>query len=103
MPCKKALTASRRGAVSSSLCAKAGPGRDAGFKARCEERYRQLHADGHSTILVSHDPRIVRDFCDRALLLHGGRIVAEGAGDEIAAEYQRRLVQTPAEVREAGA
>ena len=29
---------------------------DAGFKARCEERYRELRASGHTVIIVSHDP-----------------------------------------------
>ena len=51
---------------------------DAGFKQRCEERYRQLRAKGHSTIVVSHNPDIVSRFCDRALLLEGGRFVMDG-------------------------
>ena len=34
-----------------------------GFRAACEERYRQLHAAGHTVVLVSHDPRIVSAFC----------------------------------------
>ena len=28
---------------------------DAGVQARCEERYRELHAAGHTIMLVSHD------------------------------------------------
>ena len=44
---------------------------DAGFKARCERRYRELRSNGHSVIIVSHDPRIVATFCDRAVLLEG--------------------------------
>src|SRR5438128_3907621 len=47
---------------------------DAGFKARCEERYRELRAAGHTMIIVSHDPKVIGTFCDRALLLDGGRI-----------------------------
>src|SRR5262249_9586614 len=38
---------------------------DAGFKDRCAARYQQLHASGHATLLVSHDPRIIGPFCDR--------------------------------------
>ena len=34
---------------------------DAGFRQRCEERYRQLRARGHSTIVVSHDPDVDLD------------------------------------------
>ena len=60
---------------------------DAGFKARCEARYRELAAAGHTTLLVSHDPRTIEAFCPRALLLDAGRVVREGSGAEIAAAY----------------
>src|SRR5262249_17143202 len=60
---------------------------DAGFKARCERRYHELRSLGHSAIIVSHDPRIVATFCDRALLLDGARIAAEGSAREIADRY----------------
>jgi ABC-type polysaccharide/polyol phosphate transport system ATPase subunit len=51
---------------------------DEGFKTKCEERYRRLRAEGHTVLLVSHAPRVVRTFCDRVLVIEGGRIVAEG-------------------------
>src|SRR2546422_3687398 len=35
---------------------------DAGFKARCEERYWQLRAAGRTVLIVSHDPRIIATF-----------------------------------------
>ena len=60
---------------------------DAGFRAKCEARYRQLSEAGHTIILVSHDPRVVETFCTRALLLEGGRVRASGSGTEIAQEY----------------
>jgi ABC-2 type transport system ATP-binding protein len=66
---------------------------DAGFKARCERRYRELRSLGHSAIIVSHDPRIVATFCDRAVLLDGGRITAEGAARDIAERYVASLTQ----------
>ena len=62
---------------------------DAGFTERCEARYRELHAAGHTTLIVSHDPRIITTFCDRALLLEGGRIVMEGTGQEVSSAYVR--------------
>jgi ABC-type polysaccharide/polyol phosphate transport system ATPase subunit len=60
---------------------------DAGFTERCEARYRELHASGRATLIVSHDPRIIRTYCDRALLLEGGRIVMEGTGEEVSVAY----------------
>ena len=69
---------------------------DAGFKARCEERYRQLRAAGRTVLIVSHDARIIGTFCDRALLLDGGRIVADGPSQDVVAQYLSALVHPPA-------
>ncbi len=60
---------------------------DAGFRARCEERYLELARAGHTVILVSHDTRIIGTFCDRALLVDGGRVVLDGSGTAVAAAY----------------
>jgi ABC-2 type transport system ATP-binding protein len=60
---------------------------DAGFKERCQTRYRELHRAGHSLLLVSHDPRAIATFCDRAMLLEGGRIVMSGPAAEVAETY----------------
>ena len=69
---------------------------DAEFKERCQARYRQLHAAGHSMLLVSHDPRTIALFCDRALLLDGGRIVLDGPAQEVADRYLSTLLDSPA-------
>jgi ABC-type polysaccharide/polyol phosphate transport system ATPase subunit len=64
---------------------------DAGFRARCEERYWELRSLGHTAIVVSHNPRIISSFCDRALLIHGGHIVKEGTGAEVVSHYTSML------------
>jgi ABC-type polysaccharide/polyol phosphate transport system ATPase subunit len=64
---------------------------DAAFKVRCEERYRQLHREGHTVVLVSHEPKTVADFCPRALLLEGGRIVKDGSGAEVGDAYVKLM------------
>ena len=60
---------------------------DAGFKAQCEARYKELKREGKTIVLVTHDPVVVRTFCDRALLLDYGRIVNDGSPEEIAGHY----------------
>src|SRR5262249_40239386 len=70
---------------------------DAGFKQRCEQRYRDLHAAGHAMLLVSHDPRIIREFCQRAILIDDGTIVFEGSGEEVADAYWHLVRETRAE------
>jgi ABC-type polysaccharide/polyol phosphate transport system ATPase subunit len=61
---------------------------DAGFTTKCQERYRELRAMGHSVVLVSHDPVTVEKFCDRALFLGEGQIVLNGSAAAIAAHYR---------------
>jgi len=66
---------------------------DAGFRARCELRYRELRSLGHAAIIVSHDPRVISTFCDRALLLDGGQIILEGSPREVADGYVSTLTR----------
>ncbi len=64
---------------------------DAGFKERCQDRYRDLHRAGHSMLLVSHEPRTIAAFCDRALLLEDGRIIRSGPAETVANHYLELL------------
>jgi ABC-type polysaccharide/polyol phosphate transport system ATPase subunit len=66
---------------------------DAGFKAKCEARYRQLRAAGHSVLLVSHEARAVTTFCDRAILIDRGRIAFAGQASEVVSEYLRVVAE----------
>jgi ABC-2 type transport system ATP-binding protein len=60
---------------------------DAGFKSKCEERYQQLRNEGHATVMVSHDPRAVSLFCERAIILDGSRVAFQGTGHAAAIRY----------------
>ena len=64
---------------------------DAGFRARCEQRYRELRALGHTVIIVSHAPTVISTFCDRALLIDNGRIVVAGPATDVAERYVSTL------------
>jgi len=66
---------------------------DAGFKARCEQRYWELRRLGHSAIIVSHNTRIIAEFCDRALLLDSGRVVMDAPAKEVADRYISSLTE----------
>ena len=69
---------------------------DAGFKERCQARYRDMHRAGHSMLLVSHEPRTIAAFCDRAVLLEGGRIILAGPAGEVADRYVTLLTDEQA-------
>lgn len=64
---------------------------DAEFQRRCTERFGELRAEGKTIVIVSHQVSDVAGLCDRAVLLEGGRVHAEGPGPEVAAAYHRLL------------
>jgi ABC-type polysaccharide/polyol phosphate transport system ATPase subunit len=45
----------------------------------------------YTVLMVSHNPEDIERFCDRAILLEGGKIVQEGSGPEIAHAYVQSL------------
>jgi ABC-type polysaccharide/polyol phosphate transport system ATPase subunit len=73
---------------------------DAGFRDRCDERFRELRAGGCTAIVVSHEPRVITTFCDRALLLEGGRIRLSDRPEKVLSAYLG-LLSTPASERRA--
>jgi len=64
---------------------------DMEFKEKCYKRYEEIHQAGHTVLMVSHAPVEIGRFCDRAILLEGGKIVQEGNGQEIASAYIHSL------------
>jgi ABC-type polysaccharide/polyol phosphate transport system ATPase subunit len=48
-------------------------------------------------LLVSHEPRTIATFCDRALLLESGRIILAGPADVVADRYLSLLTEDPSD------
>jgi putative ABC transport system ATP-binding protein len=47
------------------------------------ELFRQLHAEGNTIIIVTHEPEIAAR-CPRAIRIFDGKIVADGKGQDVA-------------------
>lgn len=62
---------------------------DADFQRKCYDYFKQLKREQKTIILVSHSMGLVREYCDRAILIEEGRIAYEGSADETAEEYLR--------------
>ena len=60
---------------------------DAAFQAKCVERMTNLVQEGRTLFYVSHNLPTVESVCQRALLIIGGRAVAEGPTREVIARY----------------
>lgn len=65
---------------------------DAPFRAKCEERIRQFLERGVTVLFVSHSATQVRRICQRVLLLHEGRLVADTDTERGVALYRSGLV-----------
>ncbi|HET9886596.1 MAG TPA: ABC transporter ATP-binding protein [bacterium] len=63
---------------------------DEAFQAKCRERMNLFKSQGRTIILVSHDLNAIGTFCDRALLLERGKLVAEGRPQEVIETYRKR-------------
>ena len=68
---------------------------DAAFQRKGYQALRDLKARGTTILFVSHWPELVREFCDRAILLQDGRLIDNGPVDAVAAHYERMLQEQP--------
>ena len=64
------------------------------FQQRCMGRIEDISESGRTVVFVSHDMQAIARLCDRAYWLDGGRVVAEGASEEIVAQYLQSAAGT---------
>jgi len=60
---------------------------DAAFQQKCFDEFVRIREAGKTILLVTHDMAAVHRFCDRAMLLERGRIVATDEPDVIGNRY----------------
>lgn len=61
---------------------------DAAFQEKCNKYFESLHGN-QTVILVTHTMSNVRKFCDRAILIEGGKIVEDGDPKKVADDYMK--------------
>jgi ABC-type polysaccharide/polyol phosphate transport system ATPase subunit len=64
---------------------------DEAFQDKCFERLEAFKVSGKTIALVSHSMEVVQKFCERAVLLHEGRVVADGDPEDVADRYHALL------------
>lgn len=52
------------------------------------EAVRRVRASGVTFLVIEHDMEMVREICDRIVVMAAGRVVAEGSFDEIASDVE---------------
>jgi ABC-type polysaccharide/polyol phosphate transport system ATPase subunit len=61
---------------------------DEAFQQKCFSTFSQMREEGKTVVFVSHDLASVERFCDRVLLLDGGRVVMVGPPAEVISAYR---------------
>ncbi len=64
---------------------------DSAFQQKSFERLKNFRQAGKTILLVTHGMQDVVDFCDRAILLEQGRLIADGCPTEVVELYNTRL------------
>jgi ABC-2 type transport system ATP-binding protein len=55
---------------------------DAPFRAKCRAKFEELIAAGKTLVIVSHDMDMVRELCNRAVVIRKGELVFDGGVDD---------------------
>lgn len=64
---------------------------DAYFQHKSFERIRQFRKEGTTLLIVSHDRTAIQSICDRAILLHDGRLAMQGEPEAVMDYYNALL------------
>jgi len=64
---------------------------DAPFQQKCFDVFNRYKREGRTVVLVTHELGAVTTYCDRALLLDHGRLVADGDTADVTAQYRRAI------------
>jgi ABC-type polysaccharide/polyol phosphate transport system ATPase subunit len=70
---------------------------DERFQAKCVDRIQHFQQEGRTILLVTHNADQVRALCDRAIVLDGGHMVADGPTHESLRIFRERLLDEAAE------
>ncbi len=61
---------------------------DAAFQKKCNDYFESLKERKKTIIFVTHNMGAVKRYCTRAVLIEKGKVVADGAPEEIADKYE---------------
>lgn len=65
---------------------------DASFSLKSLDRIRTLAENGKTIIMVSHDPTVITQLCNRCMILKAGKVLAIGEASETVAKYTEEAV-----------
>ncbi|MBQ8814207.1 MAG: ABC transporter ATP-binding protein [Lachnospiraceae bacterium] len=66
---------------------------DTNFQAKCFGRLKELKNNGVTIVIVTHDTNTVSSFCNKAIWIDDGKVVASGKAKTVVDEYLRFMNQ----------
>lgn len=60
---------------------------DPGFKKKSQEKIRQMMDDSNTVVIVSHSFGLLKEICDRMIMMEKGRIRIIGSPEEVISKY----------------
>lgn len=74
---------------------------DEAFQRKCDNFFDKIKKDNTKTvILVTHSMDAVRKYCNKAIMLHEGKVVVSGSPEDVANEYSIENLDTHAHASE---
>jgi lipopolysaccharide transport system ATP-binding protein len=64
---------------------------DQEFQEKCFETLDEIRAEGKTIVFVGHDLGVIREHCDRAMLLLNGQVDAIGSPSDVIDRYSVAL------------
>lgn len=64
---------------------------DVNFQRKCFDVFKQIKKSGRTVVFVTHDMSAVEEFCDKAMLIEKGEIIALDKSYKVAREYRRLM------------
>ncbi len=66
---------------------------DAHFQQKCLARMHEFKHNGTTIVVVSHSLDLIKNFCERAILIDTGHLVGEGSPGEMVDRYLHMMAQ----------
>jgi len=70
---------------------------DEAFQQKCVDVFEEYKSSKQTVILVTHDMSSVKKYCNKAILINEGSIIASGQPADIAAKYSKLNYSDPAD------
>jgi lipopolysaccharide transport system ATP-binding protein len=65
---------------------------DAEFQQKCLDKFREFKKEKKSIVLVSHSMNLIESYCEKALYLTNGEMMAFGPSEEVTSRYTQDVL-----------